>query len=138
MKALAAACILLSTIALHAWALHSGLYELQMRQGFVWFDKTLHIAAGFAFGLVWLQLLSWAKPGASRMAVVLSLLAFVLCLAGVWELCERAFYLYFHAHPMGFKVYAQPLSESIKDMSADILGALILLLSRAFTARGSE
>ncbi|KKW36262.1 MAG: hypothetical protein UY84_C0001G0150 [Candidatus Adlerbacteria bacterium GW2011_GWA2_54_12] len=39
--------------ALHFWGIHSGVYERQLENGFVWFDNALHILVGIVFGLTW-------------------------------------------------------------------------------------
>lgn len=128
MKLLAAAGLLATAVLLHFYAVFFGLYELQMQQGNVWFDNLLHAGVGTAFALVWLILLEWLRPAASRAFCVVSALLFVLVLAVFWELFEHAFFVFFHTHALGLRVYPQPLSESVWDSLSNLAGAALFLL----------
>lgn len=128
MKLLGAAAILAAAVLLHFYAVFFGLYELQMRQGNVWFDNLLHAAVGIAVALVWFVILERIKPAASFLFRVVSTIVFVFILAVCWELFEHGFFVFFHTHALGLRVYPQPLTESVWDSLSNLAGAALFLL----------
>jgi hypothetical protein len=135
MKMLASIVLLIGSIALHVWALYTGLYEAQMHQGVVWFDNVLHTAVGAGFGLLWLAILDRVAPTLPRWVRAVSTVLFVMGMAAAWELFELGFYIFFETHTLGLKVYSPTMRESLFDSSSNLIGVLVLLCIDAFTRR---
>lgn len=127
MKFLAAALLILGALAAHFYAMHTGIYAAELRQGLVWFDNVLHAIVGAAFGLIWLALLERLRPRTSTLATVVSLLLFVALVAAFWEAFEYGFYLVFKSGALGLTVYEPSWSEAIFDSLSNVGGALLLL-----------
>jgi hypothetical protein len=120
--------LLVGSIVAHALALYTGLYEAQMRAGFVWFDNVLHVCVGAGFGLLWLWLVDRMAPRLSGVLRILTTVVFVLAMAVSWELFEVGFYMFFNTHALGLKVYAPTFSEALSDSLSNMGGVIALLV----------
>jgi hypothetical protein len=139
MRVLAAILIILGALAAHFYAMHTGIYAAELREGFVWFDNVLHAFVGLAFGLLWISLVQRVRPETSFVASAVSLLLFVLSVAIAWEVFEYGFYLVFKSGALGLTVYEPSLQESIYDSMSNIAGAVLLLAAwLALRQRGAS
>jgi hypothetical protein len=131
MKILIALGIIVTAVAAHFFAIHTGIYAAQIQSGVVWFDNVLHAGVGVAFGLIWLHSIALYRPESSRLFTALSLIIFVVLIAGAWELFEYGFYLVGKSGIFGFKVYQQSLNEAFFDSFSNIAGALLLIIGQS-------
>lgn len=105
--------------ALHFWGIHSGVYERQLENGFVWFDNALHILVGIVFGLTWV----WFTGDARQF----SIFTFVFAAALLWEIAESALLFFVPDLAHNFKLYSTSLGEASLDILSDLAGAALLL-----------
>ncbi|OGG53620.1 hypothetical protein A2851_01895 [Candidatus Kaiserbacteria bacterium RIFCSPHIGHO2_01_FULL_53_29] len=119
--------LLLFIAALHFAALYSGLYDMQIAAGFVWWDNVLHALVGVAFGLGWLWLLERLGYGTRSLAAIISTFVFVLLMAIVWEGAEYLARLYVRSLAEGLKLYSPNLTESGSDVLSNMVGVIALL-----------
>ncbi|MEK7612612.1 MAG: hypothetical protein AAB449_00470 [Patescibacteria group bacterium] len=119
--------LLLTAVAFHFIAVVTGVYDIQINQGFVWFDNVLHVIVGVAFGLWWFRILRTWRPNVSRTVTIASLFAFVLFLAISWEVSEYIFFQIFDSFALGLKVYSPSLQEAFFDAASDMVGVFILV-----------
>ncbi len=129
MRIFAALVIVVGAVAAHFYAMDTGIYAAQLREGVVWFDNILHAAVGLAFGLMWISVLNRFIPAASWSVKIVSLLVFVLLVAVAWEVFEYGFYLVFKSGALGLTVYEPSLQESVVDSLSNIVGATLLLVA---------
>ncbi len=120
--------MLAGSIVAHVLALYTGLYEAQMREGFVWFDNVLHACVGAGFGLLWLWFIDKVAPRLPGVLKVLTTVVFVLTMAIFWELLEVGFYMLFATHAWGLKVYAPTWHEAFLDSVSNVGGVVVLLV----------
>ncbi|PJE64067.1 MAG: hypothetical protein COU90_04320 [Candidatus Ryanbacteria bacterium CG10_big_fil_rev_8_21_14_0_10_43_42] len=114
-------------LAVHAFALIAGLYEMS----FIWIDIPLHIGGGIFFGFVWLWFLGTsygARISGSPSLFIMKLLIILIALGGsfLWELFELGMTLY--ARDMAFMVgwYTPSVSDALTDILAGIAGGATL------------
>jgi hypothetical protein len=135
MKLFAAIILLVGAVVLHFVGVFTGVYDAQLREGFVWYDNVLHALVGAAFALVWLYFFTGRFSG---MLLVLSTISFVALMALAWELFEYGFYLVFKSGALGLKVYSPTIGEALRDGLSNVLGALLFLVGWSTTGRAVE
>lgn len=125
MKIAAAIAIVVGALCAHFYAMETGIYAAQLKEGLVWFDNLLHAGVGIAFALVWLSMWERLAPQAGKGSTLLTMLAFVAVVAGAWELFEYGFYLVFKSGALGLTVYEPSLREALFDSLSNIGGAAL-------------
>lgn len=126
--------LFLIIIGLHFVANATGLYETKV----VWFDNVLHTLAGISFGLFWLWILKEKNPHASFTFSSLSLVAFVLCTAFIWELLEWVFLKLFTSYAYSLSLYSPSLGEASADVISNVVGAFALILVIGYRGRQKD
>ena len=119
--------LLIGIFVLHFAAVYSGLYDLQIRMGFVWWDNVLHAGVGITFGLLWLWFLEKMEWKSSPRFAGLSTFGFVFLLAAGWELAEYALLTFAPDIAHSLKLYSVSLNEATADTLSNLFGALLLL-----------
>ena len=114
---------------LHFVANSTSLYETRI----VWFDNVLHTLAGVGFGLFWLWVLEKKSVHHSFTFSAISLVAFVLGTALVWELLEFLFFKLFTQYAYNLSLYSPSRGEAGMDIASNLVGAFILILIIKYT-----
>ena len=144
--------LLLAVMTLgHFIANSTGLYEGDI----IWIDNVLHIMAGAALALLWLELLrirlilllfvpnsqsrglpnrvtqlrqSSVTKEESKQRIIVSTLLFVFVLAILWELIEFLFLIYFPSYAFSLNLYSSSVLESMEDVLSNLIGGTIVCL----------
>ena len=135
--------VLLFLIAvLHFGANIFGVYDMQIRAGFVWFDNVLHLLVGIVFGLFWLSLVQdrLREKGKSFWYIAATTVLFVFAMALVWEVGEFFFLTIVPAVAHNLNIYSTSVQEAVADMLSNIVGVGLLLVwcRMQLTRKGSE
>lgn len=121
-------CLLLAVVILHFVANAFGIYQMQIQNGFVWFDNILHFISGIAFGLLVLWILNKKNLKYSWTTTIIFIITFVFFSAVTWELVEFGFSKIFTSYAYNLNIYSPSIMESLSDIFSNMIGGITLLL----------
>jgi len=114
-------------VCLHFLANILGIYDEQIKSGFVWFDDVLHILVGIGFGLLWLWMVGEEKIISSNIYVAIRMMIFVFIMALTWEILEFGFFKLFTSHANALKLYSPSIQEALTDIFSNIIGGFVVI-----------
>jgi hypothetical protein len=121
-------CFLLIVGILHFIANATGLYDAQIKSGFVWFDNLLHFFIGAIFAYMFSKILINKNSNIFNFKIVILTITFVIIFAIGWEFLELFFMNFFPNQAQGLKLYSPSLVEAFEDVISNIAGAFIFIL----------